>query len=267
MHISNQIKSFDYHGSKFSYLPWLLKLLPETKHFVDVFGGSASVILNRRPSQIETFNDINEKVVNFFKVLRDTPDELISALELTPHSRKEYTEAWYLKNDTPVERARKFFIRTQQSIWAVGAQEQLKGWGASISDSRVKMSEKTQKWLKGISNLYQVVDRLRSIQIENRSFAYILEKYNHPEILLYCDPPYDKAFRSATKYEFDFANQDFFDLHYYAKKSKAKVAISGYKTDFMLQLFKEFNFHEGPHRKNNRSDKEVYECLWTNYTI
>lgn len=108
MHISNQIKAFDYMGSKFSVLPWLLPQLPSCNHYVSVFGGGGTDLLNREPSPIETYNDINGAVVNFFKVLRDSPLDLIAALELTPHSRYEYNEAWFVETDSPVEKARKW---------------------------------------------------------------------------------------------------------------------------------------------------------------
>ncbi len=265
MHINNQINSFTYHGSKFSYLPWLLPLLPECKHFIDVFGGSAVVLLNRKPSPIETYNDINSKVVNFFNVLRSQPEELIDALNLTPYSKEEYAKAWYSEVDTPLEKARRFFIRTQQSIWAAGAQDQVKGWAASINDTRVGKSEKVQKWLNAIDNLPEVVKRLKSVQIECRDFRFIMSKYDSESSFFYLDSPYDMTFRSATRYEFDFINQDFFDLHYYAKNTKGSVAISGYSSPFMVELFKDFNFIPGPRRVNTRSEKEAFECLWTNY--
>jgi DNA adenine methylase len=267
MHISNQIKPFIYHGSKFSYLPWLLPLLPKTKHFIDVFGGSAAVLLNREPSPIETYNDINGKVVNFFRVLRSQPQDLIDQLLLTPYSKKEYADAWFSEEDTPLEQARKFFIRSQQSIWAAGAQDQVKGWAASINDSRAGKSEKVQRWMNAVVGLDAVVKRLLNVQIECRDFRFILSKYDGTDRLFYLDSPYDMHFRSSTPYEFDFKNQDFFDLHHFAKNSKGLVAISGYNSPFMLDLFSDFHFTQGPMRKNTRSDSEAYECLWTNYKI
>lgn len=262
-----QIATFNYLGGKYSMLNWLLPLLPETKHFVDVFGGSGVVLVNRKPSPIETFNDKNSKVVNFFKVLREQPDKLISALELTPHSRQEYDEAWYNETDSELEQARKFFVRTQQSMWAAGGQQQAKGWAASVSESRNAVSEKTGKWLSAVQNLPKMVDRLKRVQIECKDFRYIMKYYDRPETLFYLDSPYEKSLRSDTKYEFDFVNQDFFDLHYYASKAKGLVAISGYRTDFMTELFKDFYFIEGPIRKNNRSGKDAREGLWTNYNL
>jgi DNA adenine methylase len=265
MHISNQIKSFTYLGGKFSILPWMLEKLPPAKHFVDVFGGSGVVLLNREPSPIETYNDINGKVVNFFKVMRDQPDALIAALELAPYSRQEYEEALDDPAASPLERARRFFVRTSQSQFAAGAQEDSKGWACSFNDSRRGVSEKVNTYLNRVEGLHKMVSRLRTVQIENRCFRYVLRNYDTEQTLFYCDPPYMQTLRSSTKYEFDFANQDAYDLHYYASRVKGKIAISGYKEPFMMELYKDFNFHEGPNRKNNRSDKEAIECLWTNY--
>jgi DNA adenine methylase len=76
--------AFGWYGGKYSHLDSLLPLLPKTTHFCDVFGGSAAVILNRYPSPVETYNDLDGDVVNFFRVLRDQSDELIRGIGLTP---------------------------------------------------------------------------------------------------------------------------------------------------------------------------------------
>jgi len=265
MYIKGQISTFTYLGGKFSILPWLLPQLPVVKHFVDVFGGSAVVLLNRQQSPIETYNDINHKVTNFFEVLRREPDELIRLLQLTPHSRYEYENAWHLDTNTPVEKARKFFIRTQQSIFAAGAQDIVKGWRSSMSESRVSISEATHKYLKAVNGLWEVAERLKQVQIECRDFRFILKAYDSKDTGFYLDCPYDMTHRSSTKYEFEFQQQDFFDMQYWCKQAQGKVAISGYDTPFMRDLFADFNFIPGPKRKNNRSEKEAFECLWTNY--
>lgn len=141
MHNSKYKKSFTYLGGKFSVLPFVLPVLDiEHNHFVEVFGGSAVVTINRPPSPIETYNDLNNSVVNFFAVLRQKPLDLIDALQLTPHSRKEYQDAWYNENDSDVEKARKFFIRCVQSQYAAGAQQKSKGWAAAHYVDLISMS-------------------------------------------------------------------------------------------------------------------------------
>jgi len=59
---------FGWYGGKFSHLDWLLPLLPSCHHYCEPFSGSAAVLLNRDPSPVETYNDIDGDVVNFFQV-------------------------------------------------------------------------------------------------------------------------------------------------------------------------------------------------------
>lgn len=266
MHISTQINTVPYLGSKFSILPWLLPKLPRTKSFVEVFGGSMVVTINREPMQIETYNDINGNLVNFFRVLRDKSDELITRLYLTPHSRQEYEESWFDKTDTDVEQARKFFVRMSQSVLATGSQNQKKGWLSATRETRCKISEATNKFLRKIDGLHQLVERLKMIQIENRHYEFIITSYDTPSTLFYLDPPYDVEKRSGgSDYEFDFDEEDHFKLHTLLQSIKGKCAVSGYDSDFMKELYKDFYFIPGPLRKNNKSIRVVRECLWTNY--
>ena len=63
--------AFGWYGGKFSHLAWLLPLLPPCHHYCQPFAGSAAVLLNRRPSPVETYNDLDGEVLNFFRPLRD----------------------------------------------------------------------------------------------------------------------------------------------------------------------------------------------------
>lgn len=267
MNIKGQISPFQYLGAKYSVLPWLLPLLPESYSFVDVFGGSGVVLMNRKPSPVETYNDINGNVVNFFQVLRSRKDELVRVLELTPHSKKEYDDAWYAGDDDPIERARKFFVRNRQSFLSAGSQSKGKGWATTTYNSRVNMSEATSKWIGSIDGLARVANRLRGVQIENRSWDWVIETYDHERCLFYCDPPYDSEHRSSgNDYEFDFTEEDHRKLSASLQVIKGKAAVSGYDSVLMKELYKGWQFHQGPIRKNNYSKKQnVRECLWTNY--
>ena len=85
--------AFGWYGGKFSHLKWLLPLLPSCQHYCEPFGGSAAVLLNRDPSPVETYNDIDGEVVNFFQVLRDEKEALLEAIGLTPFSKAEFEKA------------------------------------------------------------------------------------------------------------------------------------------------------------------------------
>ena len=85
--------AFGWYGGKFSHLEWLLPLLPPCHHYCEPFAGSAAVLLNRAPSPIETYNDLDGEVANFFRVLRNEKDRLIEMIGLTPFSREEFSIA------------------------------------------------------------------------------------------------------------------------------------------------------------------------------
>ncbi|WP_205127326.1 DNA adenine methylase [Okeania hirsuta] len=112
----SKLIAFGWYGGKFNHLDWLLPLLPETQHYCEPFGGSAAVLLNRKPSDVETYNDLDGEVVNFFRMLRDSQEELIQAIALTPFSREEFKIALTPPTEqiSDLERARRFFVRARQ---------------------------------------------------------------------------------------------------------------------------------------------------------
>ena len=100
--------AFGWYGGKYNHLGWLLPLLPESHHYCEPFAGSAAVLLNRRPSPVETYNDIDGEIANFFKVLRDRTEDLVKHIAFTPFSREEFY--WAVSEGTEhlddLERAR-----------------------------------------------------------------------------------------------------------------------------------------------------------------
>jgi DNA adenine methylase len=79
----SKLIAFGWYGGKYSHLNWLLPLLPKTTHYCEPFGGSAAVLINRKPAPVETYNDIDGELVNFFQVLRDQKNELIRTIAFT----------------------------------------------------------------------------------------------------------------------------------------------------------------------------------------
>src|SRR3989304_1550064 len=161
--------AFGWYGGKFSHLSWLLPLLPECHHYCEPFGGSAAVLLNREPSPVETYNDIDGEVVNFFRVLREHKDKLIEAIGLTPFSREEFYLA--LSSDDTIsdlERARRFFIRARQARTGLAQTASLGRWANCKLTTRGGMSGAVSRWLGSVEGLAQVAERLLRVQIENR---------------------------------------------------------------------------------------------------
>lgn len=110
-----------YPGSKWNLAEWICNHLPRHRTYLEPFFGSGAVFFCKRPSHIETINDINGEVVNLFKVIRGQSDQLIRLIAMTPWSRQEYYESYYRTGDS-VEDARRFLIR----CWMA--------YGAKLSD-------------------------------------------------------------------------------------------------------------------------------------
>jgi len=183
--------AFGWYGGKFNHLNWLLPLLPDCHHYCEPFGGSAAVLLNRDPSPVETYNDIDGEVVNFFRVLRDNRDELLSAIGLTPFSREEYFLATSCKQDEhedDVERARRFFVRARQSRTGLAQTASLGRWANCRRTSRAGMAGAVSRWLGSSEKLLEIAERLIRVQIENRPAINVLRLYDDPETLSYCAP-------------------------------------------------------------------------------
>ena len=60
-----------YPGAKNRLAPWICEYIPKHDVYVEPFAGSLAVFFNKQRSHIETVNDIDEEIVNFFRILRD----------------------------------------------------------------------------------------------------------------------------------------------------------------------------------------------------
>ena len=81
---------------------------------------AATVLLSRHPAKCEVVNDIDGRIVNFFRhVLRERPDELVEVLRLTPWARDEW-EACKEPTDDPLEAARRWYVYAWQSLFSAG---------------------------------------------------------------------------------------------------------------------------------------------------
>ena len=104
-----------YYGGKFDLAPWIISHFPRHEHYVEPCFGAGSVLLRKPAVKLETVNDLNGRVVNYFRVLRDNPAGLIRLLDLTPWAADEYRES-QTESDDPLEDARRFHIQCWMSI-------------------------------------------------------------------------------------------------------------------------------------------------------
>jgi len=265
--------AFPYYGGKFSKLSWLLPFIPSTKVFVEPFGGSMAVLLNRDPpSEIEIYNDIDHDVVNFFRTLRDNNEILLPKISFTPYSRKEFDICTSFlecplesKEKQPVEWARCFFVIVRQGMF--GSQH-VKTWARPTFIVRQGMSQYTSRWLGGVDRLPEIVERISSVIMECGDAIKTIERYDSTETTHYCDLPYPHESRSSEKiygeHEVDT------DYHIALSESlhncKGNVALSSYRSSLYDELYNDWNRVEGPLQTlRGTKDSTRQEILLTNY--
>jgi len=259
--------AFGWYGGKFSHLPWLLPQLPYCKQYCEPFGGSGAVLLNRVPSLVETFNDLDGEVVNFFRVLRVQKDALIEAIGLTPFSREEFFLACQPADGiAELERARRFFVRARQVRTGLAQTASLGRWANCKQTSRAGMSGVVSRWLGSIEGLPDIATRLLRVQFENRPALEVIEIYDSSDTFFYCDPPYPHESRGDSKaYGFEMTDGEHVLFAARLAKIKGLAAVSGYRCPLYDKLFAKWKRIDAPAKRCHSIKKLRQEVLWVNY--
>lgn len=262
--------AFGWYGGKFSHLDFILPNLPEDAyHFCDVFGGSAAVIINRPPAPVETYNDLDSELVNFFATLRDpkTSDVLVKAIGLTPFSREELHIACQpLAEADSLERARRFFVRARQTRTGLAQKSSEGRWAHCVLTSRAGMSGAVSRWLGSVEGLAEIVQRLQRIQIENAPALEVLRRYDSPKTLFYLDPPYVHDARGdVNAYGDEMSDADHIELIEFLRGVQGRFALSGYRNPIYDGLLNGYRRIDGPAKLCHSVRQQRQECLWVNY--
>lgn len=237
--------------------------------YIEPFGGSATVLLNRDISEFEVYNDLNGQLTNFFLQLRNNRDELITHLMLTHHNRRKFELAINYRGNDKIELARLFYVKIKQGFMAKPNPTSLGDWTRSRNLIRRGMNKPVSDWLSGVDRLPQVYDRLRTVSIENREATDVIKFYDDTDATIYCDPPYLGTTRSGNNvYLHEMSKEGHIELAKVLKDCKAKIAISGYPSELYFDLYEKAGWHiylRKKHRLGGLQDTVKQEALWTNY--
>lgn len=205
----------------------ILPFFPEHHIYVEPFGGGASLLMAKEPSAVEVYNDLDEGLVNLFRVLRDVRKfkRFIHRCIFTPYARMEWKnarETWADCKDD-VEKAYRWFVMTRMSF--AGLQH---SWGRSITTSHRGMGEAPSSWISIIDMLPEIHRRLMRVQVECKDAKHILKDYDTPETLFYCDPPYIPETRREGRYQHEMSMADHQELVEVLLNLRGRVILSGY---------------------------------------
>ena len=254
-----------YHGGKWKLALWIIQHFPPHTIYVEVFGGGAGVLLRKPPSPTEVYNDLDDEVVNFFRVLREQPLDLARVIAFTPYARAELEAAWE-PTDDPLEAARRFAVRSWFSIGGPTAQ-----WKSGFRYQRANKvgNQPLVQWNRLPMTLLEIAQRLKEVVIENADWRRILQRYDTPNTLFYCDPPYLGETRSRwgkfrKAYRHEFTEDDHRTLSETLRSVQGMVVISGYAHPLYTELYEAHGWVGFDRPTVNQNGRVVTERLWLN---
>ena len=248
------LTAFKYPGGKVKISSWVTSFFPRHKIYVEPFGGAAGVLLNKTPSPLEVYNDLNSDLVTFFSVLRDKEKaaELIRRLKLTPYAREEYYSCYPMPEGDDIERARALIVRAGMGI----------GIRMAVSDSRMGFAGDNKKIYKNakifvnrVENMWKIAERFRSVIIEHRDALELISRYDTPDTLWYLDPPYNCGYN--FRYPATIDQEAMLGAF---RKVSGYVVLSGYMSELYADELAGWHMETRTNRTFAHREKE--ECLW-----
>lgn len=248
-----------YSGAKNRLATWICEYIPEHKVYLEPFAGSLAVLFNKKRSHIETVNDLDGEVVNFFKILRDNPEELKRIITLTPYSRSEYDKAYGETADT-VERARRFCVRCWMGFGCANRYH-----NGFKSGQQTNSPNPAKAWAQLPETMPMASERLKGVQIECLPALELISRYDTEDVFMYIDPPYLHGTRKNYLYKYEMEDYEHEELLKVLVKHPGKILLSGYGNEMYSDYLSGW-------KKVHKSTNAEFglartETLWMNYEV
>lgn len=190
--------------------------------YTAAFAGGAALYFEKEPAKVEVINDINQNLVNFYRVLKCEFPALKAKIDCTLHSRDMHLKARLIYDHPtlfePVERAWALWVCSRQ-----GFASKLDGsWG--YDKAKNTMAKKIQNAKDDFTDALQ--RRIESAQIECTDALRIIRTRDTPDTFHFVDPPYINS--DCGHYKDAFSEDNFREL------LELLSTISG---KFMLTMF------------------------------
>jgi len=210
-----------WKGGKQQLTGRLLALCPPHRCYVELFGGMASLLLNKPAVKAEVYNDLDDRLVSLFGVVKYHAEELRRELDGLLVARKTFEIFRDQPGLTEIQQAARFLYRQ-----AIG----YGGMGASFAPGRGRKPSAEAIWRRA----QQVSARLSSVTIESLDFEVCIERYDGPETFFFADPPY----WGSEPYAVPFSERDQRMLADRLHGIKGKFLMTNSNTHFIRQLYR-----------------------------
>jgi DNA adenine methylase len=256
-----------WHGGKYYLAKRIISLFPPHRIYLEAFGGAASVLLNKAPVDVEAYNDLDLKITRLFHILQKQGREFVERVQFIPYSEYEFeSAAHYPAGASELDKAVCDFIRWRQSFGGRG-----RTWSCTTRRARGGMAGDVNAWWTAIEQLPEIIERLKCVQILSQPGIEAIRRFDHPEALIYCDPPYvheSRAPNSRDVYGVEMTEPEHRELGGVLKGCVSKIIISGYPSGVYEDIFgswRRVEFDIANHAAGGRKKERKREVLWMNW--
>ncbi len=200
-------------GGKSKLATTIISKLPPHITYVEPFCGGCAVFFRKERSKAEILNDADSRLITLLRVMRYHPDELLRELEGLSHSRQEFHDAKSFLGWTDIQKAARFLFILKACF---GGRMRGPTFGYGLT-GKAKFNQ-SDAW----NIITTARDRLDGVTIENLDFADILRRYDSPDTLFYCDPPYIET----EGYACVFTLEDHLRLRDALVRARGKIIVS-----------------------------------------
>jgi DNA adenine methylase len=256
------------HGGKAYLKDFIIDHFPssyEDMTYLEPFGGAASVLLNKRRSVCEIYNDLCGPLANIFLAAVHQPNDLIQRIHQIEYSEKSFKEALEVefKYGTLDSAVAELVVRRMSR----GGMKKNFSWSERLRGGRPGDFNAFETFK---SQLPLICDRLFKVEVYSKNALELIEGFiDDPRLLVYFDPPYVTKTRTAKKvYDCEMDDNEHRQLAALANRSKGYVLISGYQCPLYQELYKGWRCltKEMPNNSGQGKTKERrIECVWLNY--
>jgi len=204
-------------GGKKKLATRIVSHFPEHRLYCEPFCGAAWVFFRKQKSEIEVINDLNGSLITFWKVIQDKEKmlEFRKRLEQIPISEQlfyNFKDKIVFKDD--IEQAVCFYYCLKLSF---SASEVDATFGDTVEMESKFLSFRNTDW-------ESIWKRLQRVTILNRDAVEVIEQYDSPHTLFYCDPPYMVSDdRQDYKFQDSFLHQRLLNI---LRNLKGKFILS-----------------------------------------
>ena len=279
-------------GNKTAILHILYALFPpQYGRFIDVFGGSGSVLLgNPEICPFEVYNDFDRNLANLFRCMKERTMAVIRELGFCHlNSREDFIAIRrFFENEQFDDKYLSEELRLTQIMFPPPEAKELTEMRKRITlDYDVRRAAMFLKLLRfsysssgksyasqpfDIRKLFglisQLQDRLANVVVENQDFETLIKHYDRPDAFFYLDPPY---FSTEDMYEVGFGWDDHVRLRDTLKNIKGRFLLSYNDCNEIRELYNGFSMFDfsRTHSMAQRYEagKEFKELLIGNYDL